>query len=388
VNQPTTPPDNSSAQRPVATARRVLVTRRIPEAGLQFLRKGGADVLFPGNGGDAVPTDSQLLDSVTHADVLLPLLTERVDRALLEHAERIRGVANYAVGFDNIDLVAATQLGIPVSNTPGILTDTTADLTWALLLSVARRIPESDRYTREGHFRTWEPNLLLGADVSPGGSGRRKVLGIIGLGRIGEAVARRAHGFDMEVIAAESSSTPSSSSSPSSSSPHSLPSPSSTSRGAASLPGAIPRVPLEELLQRSDFISLHLPLTRENRHLIDEAALRRMKPTACLVNTARGPLIDEAALVRALREGWIAGAGLDVYEDEPALAPGLLELDNVVLAPHIGSASRDTRDRMAIVAATNALHHLRGDWAPNVLNPEVYEGEAWRKRVARGGQPA
>ena len=212
------------------------MTRRIPEAGLELLREGGAEVLFGCDDGHSVPTDSQLLERIAHADVLLPLLTERVDRTLLERAAGIRGVANYAVGFDNIDLAAATQLGIPVSNTPGILTDTTADLTWALLLAIARRIPESDRHTREGGFRTWEPNLLLGGDVSPGGSGRRKVLGIIGLGRIGEAVARRATGFDMEVIASESASP---------------------SRAAEARADHVQRVPLDALLRTSDFISLH-----------------------------------------------------------------------------------------------------------------------------------
>jgi len=367
ATSPLTTPLTHSAPRGGAAQGSVLVTRRIPEAGLELLREGGAEVLFGCDDGHAVPTDSELLDRIVLADVLLPLLTERVDRTLLERAAGIRGVANYAVGFDNIDLAAATHLGIPVSNTPGILTDTTADLTWALLLAIARRVPESDRHIREGGFRTWEPSLFLGSDVSPGGSGQRKVLGIVGLGRIGEAVARRASGFDMDVIASESASP---------------------SRAAEARPDTVPRVPLDALLRTSDFISLHLPLTRDTRHLIDEAALRRMKPTAYLVNTARGPLVDEVALVRALQEGWIAGAALDVYENEPTLAPGLADLDNVVLAPHIGSASRDTRDRMAIVAATNALHHLRGDRAPNVLNPEVYESEAWKRRVAQGGSLA
>jgi len=379
VSPPGSPPGSSPGPSSGTSTGTVLVTRRIPEVGLQLLREGGAEVLFGCDDGNTVPTEGQLQEMIVHADVLLPLLTERVDRTLLERGVRIRGVANYAVGFDNIDLAAATTLGIPVSNTPGILTDTTADLTWALLLAIARRIPESDRHTREGRFRTWEPNVLLGGDVSPGGSGKRKVLGIIGLGRIGEAVARRACGFDMDVIASGSSSTFSSSSTSSNS---------SRSATAGVRPDTVRRVPLDELLRTSDFISLHLPLTRDTRHLIDEAALQRMKPTAYLVNTARGPLVDEAALVRALQEGWIAGAALDVYEDEPTLAPGLMDLDNVVLAPHIGSASRDTRDRMAIVAATNALHHLRGDRAPNVLNPEIYEGEAWKRRVTKGQYPA
>lgn len=297
-----------------------------------------------------------LLDGVARAEVLVSLLTEEVDRELLEAAPRLRGVANYAVGYDNVDVGAATDLGIPVSNTPGVLTDTTADLAWALLMATARRIGEADRYTREGRFRIWGPNLLLGADVSPGGSGRRKVLGIVGFGRIGQAVARRASGFDMEILAADP-----------------------RHRDRVEDAGHS-WVELGELLERSDFVSLHTPLTAETRHLIGEGELRRMKSTAHLVNVARGPVVDEAALVRALREGWIAGAGLDVFEDEPELSPGLADLPNVVLTPHIGSGSRDTRGEMARIAAVNALHHLRGEKAPNTVNPEVYETDAWRRR--------
>ncbi len=338
----------------------VLVTRRIPRAGLVLLEEAGVTTLVACTDDERGPAPEELRARIGEADGLLSLLTETVDGALLDHAPRLRGVANYAVGYDNVDLAAATERGIPVSNTPGILTETTADLTWALLLAVARRVPEADRYTREGRFRIWGPNLLLGEDVGPGGSGRRKVLGIVGLGRIGRAVARRAVGFDMEVVASESI--------------------------MGSGPGpdeGIPRLPLPELLERSDFVSLHTPLSPETRHLIDEAALRRMKSTAILVNTSRGPLVDERALVRALREGWIAGAALDVFEDEPALSPGLTDLDQVVLAPHIGSASRDTRDRMAVMAVTNLLHHLRGERAPHVLNPEVYQEARWRERVGR-----
>jgi glyoxylate reductase len=336
----------------------VFVTRRIPEAGLVLLREGGAEVVIGEVDETRLPSREVVRDGGGKAAVLLPLLTETVDREFLEGVPHLRGVANYAVGFNNIDVVAATELGIPVSNTPGILTDTTADMTWALILAVARRIPEGDRYVREGRFRTWGPNLLLGTDVSPGGSGVRKTLGILGLGRIGEAVARRASGFEMDILAA-----------------------SSRGDGSRVVPAGIEWVEVEELLERSDFLTIHLPLTAETHHFIDETKLRRMKSTAFIVNTSRGPVIDENALVRALREGWIAGAALDVFEEEPDLAPGLAELENVVLAPHTGSASRDTRSRMAVIAATNALHHLRGERAPNVVNPEVYESEAWRIRV-------
>jgi len=299
-----------------------------------------------------------VLDGARDADVVLSLLTERVDREVLEAGARLRGVANYAVGYDNVDVEAATELGIPVSNTPGVLTDTTADLTWALLLASARRVAEADRFTRAGRFRVWGPMLFLGDDVSPGGSGRRKVLGIVGFGRIGSAVARRAVGFDMEVLAHDP-----------------------RHRDRVEEAGH-EWVELDELLERSDFVCLHPPLTDETRHMIGEEELRRMKPSAHLVNVSRGPVVDEAALVRALRDEWIAGAALDVYEEEPDLAPGLAELENAVLVPHIGSASRDTRGRMARIAAENALHHLRGEPAPHAVNPEVYETDAWRARVA------
>lgn len=338
----------------------VFVTRRIPAAGLDLLAREDADVVVGQDDDEAGLPRDRLLDGVRDARVVLSLLTESVDRELLESAPRLRGVANYAVGYDNVDVDAATELGIPVSNTPGVLTDTTADLAWALLMATARRIPEADRYTRAGRFRIWGPNLLLGADVSPGGSGRRKVLGIVGFGRIGQAMARRASGFDMEILAADP-----------------------RHRDRVEDAGCT-WVELDELLDRSDFVSLHTPLDSDTRHLIGEEELRRMKPTAHLVNVARGPVVDEGALVRALREGWIAGAGLDVFEDEPELAPGLADLPNVVVTPHIGSGSRDTRGEMARIAAVNALHHLRGEKAPNTVNPQVYETTAWRSRASGG----
>jgi glyoxylate reductase len=306
-----------------------------------------------------VPRD-ELLAGVRECDVLLPLLTETIDRELLSVNDRLVGVAQMAVGFNNIDVAAATELGIPVTNTPGVLTDTTADLTWAMILAVARRIPEAHNYMVDGRYRIWGPNLFLGGDVSPGGSGERKTLGVVGYGRIGEAVARRAVGFDMEVVAYD---------------PY--------NRAGVDSSEYASWAELGELLERSDFVTLHPLLTEETHHLIGEAELRRMKPTGYLVNASRGPVIDEAALVRALGEGWIAGAALDVYEDEPRMASGLGELENVVLLPHIASASRDTRGRMASMAATNAVAHLCIEQAPNIVNPEVYETEAYRRRVGR-----
>jgi glyoxylate reductase len=261
-----------------------------------------------------------------------------------------------AVGYDNIDVAAATRLGIPVSNTPGVLTETTADLTWALLLAVARRVPEAHRYQVEGRYKLWGPNLFLGADVGPGATDRRKILGVVGFGRIGRAVARRAGGFEMEVLV------------------H------TRNRAAIASAPEARWVELDELLERSDFVTLHTPATQETRHLIGERELRRMKPTAYLINTSRGDVVDEAALVRALTEGDIAGAGLDVYEGEPAMAPGLTAAPGVVLLPHVGSATRGTRGRMATMAADNALAHLRGATAPHVVNPEVYGAAAYRRR--------
>lgn len=337
----------------------IFVTRRIPDAGLRVL-EGRATVAIGQTDEERALDRSVLLRGVREADVLLSLLTEQVDRKLLEANPGLLGVANHAVGFDNVDVAVATELGIPVSNTPGVLTEATADLTWALLLAVARRIVESDAYVRKNKFNIWSPNLLLGADVGTGPVGHKKVLGIVGFGRIGQAVARRAAGFDMEVLAHD---------------------PSHRDRVEA-FPG-VRWSDLDELLATADFVCLHPRLSPATRHLIDEARLGQMKPTAYLVNVSRGEVVDEEALVRALREGWIAGAALDVYEDEPGLAPGLTDLPNAVLVPHIGSASKDTRDRMAVLAATNALSHLLGERAPHCVNPRVYETEAWRKRTGR-----
>ena len=338
----------------------VLLTREIPRAGIDVLvRAGVSHAIVPGGEADhgGSPPAAAIRTALRDADVLLSLLTETVDRALLEGAPRLRGIANYAVGYNNIDIAAATELGVPVSNTPGALTETTADLTWALLLAVARRIPEAHAFMTSGHYHTWGPSMLLGADVGPGPDGERKTLGIIGYGRIGRAVARRARGFDMHVIV------------------------SNGARPVRIEPGDPARaVTIDELLERSDFVSLHVPLDDSTHHLIDAAALRRMKTTSYLINVARGPVVDEAALVRALQEGWIAGAGLDVYENEPTMAAGLASCTNAVLLPHIGSATHAARDRMAVIATTNALAHLRGERAPNCVNAEVYETAAYAAR--------
>ncbi len=338
--------------------REVFVSRRIPQVGLDLLEAAGARIAIGQEDEERPIERAALLAGVQGCDVLVPLLTEAVDRELLGRNPRLLGVAQMAVGYNNIDVAAATELGIPVSNTPGVLTETTADLTWALLMAVARRIPQAHAYQVAGRYKLWGPNLLLGADVGTGPDGRRRVLGIVGYGRIGQAVAKRASGFDMEILAHDPG----------------IP------RQTIESDGRARAVELPELLARADFVTLHTLLTAETRHLIGERELRSMQRTAYLVNTSRGEVIDERALVRALREGWIAGAGLDVYEEEPAMAPGLAELDNVVLLPHIGSATRETRGRMATMAAENALAHLRGERAPNAVNPEVYETEAYRRR--------
>lgn len=339
----------------------VFVTRRIPKDGLDLLAEAGdlRVTVFQQDETRGLTRD-ELLEGVRSCDVLLCQLTEPIDREVLSANDRLLGVAQMAVGYDNVDVGAGTELGVPVANTPGVLTDTTADTAWALLLAAARRIPESHRYMVEGRYKIWGPNLLLGHDVSPGGSGRRKVLGVVGYGRIGQAVARRATGFDMEVLAYDP-----------------------FNRDGVESDEIATWAELDELLERSDFISLHPALTEDTRHLIGEAELRKMKSTAVLVNASRGPVIDEEALVRALQENWIGGAGLDVYEDEPAMKPGLAECENAVLVPHIGSATRDTRGKMATMAATNALAHLRGERAPNCVNPEVYDTDAYRRRTAR-----
>lgn len=324
----------------------VYVTREIPQAGLDLLREF-CDVEV--NPEDRVLTREELIEAVRGRDGVLCLLTDTVDDEVLEAAgPRCKVFSNYAVGYNNIDVEAATRRGIAVTNTPGVLTKTTAELAWALMLSVARRIVEADRFTRAGKFRGWSPMLFLGSDLSG------KVLGIIGAGRIGTAMALMSRGFGMRVLYYD---------------------PKIERNETLEYELEAKKVDLERLLRESDFVSIHVPLSDETRHLIDERALSLMKPTAYLVNTSRGPVVDEAALVRALKERRIAGAGLDVYENEPELAPGLAECDNVVLAPHIGSATLETRSKMAKMAASNLIAVLRGERPQHIVNPEVLEAK-------------
>jgi len=340
---------------------RVYVTRAIPQAGLDILREAGVELEV--NPHDRSATRGEILRGVAGADGILCLLTDTIDEAVMEAAgpglrgpPTVRGIANYAVGFDNVDVAAATRRGVPVSNTPGVLTEATADQAWALLMCAARRTAESDAFTRTGRWQGWGPMQFLGVDVAG------RTLGIVGAGRIGSAVARRSAGFGMAVLYTD-------------------PRPNEDiERGLGAR-----RVDLDTLLAEADFVSLHVALAPGTRHLIGSRELALMKPTAVLVNTSRGPVVDEAALVSALRRRQILAAGLDVYEDEPDLAPGLLELHNAVLCPHIASATVSTRTAMAVIAASNLLAMLRNERAPNCVNPEVYTQPLQRGRRPRTG---
>ncbi|HYM14746.1 MAG TPA: D-glycerate dehydrogenase [Dehalococcoidia bacterium] len=312
---------------------RVFVTRRLPGDALQRLAVAADADVWPAG---VPPPYDELARRAAGADGLICLLTDRIDAPLIGGAPRLRVISNVAAGYDNIDLGAAMRRNIAVGNTPGVLTETTADLAFALILATARRIVEAERFVREGRWRSWDPGLLLGADV------HGATLGIVGFGEIGQAVARRAAGFDMRVLNA--------------------------SRHAADEAGGAERRDLASLLRESDFVSLHVPLTGETRHLIGAGELRLMRPGALLINTARGGVVDQAALARALADGVIAGAGLDVAEVEP-VPPGdaLLRAPNVTLLPHIGSASRATRERMAAMAVDNCLAGLRGEPLPHAV---------------------
>ncbi|MBX3330993.1 MAG: D-glycerate dehydrogenase [Nitrospira sp.] len=308
------------------------ITRLLPQPVLDVI-SGQYRVLAEPT--DRPPTVEELRHGFAEAQAVICTLTDRIDVSVLSHATKLRIIANYAVGYNNIDLPAAAQRGIIVTNTPDVLTDATADLTWALLLALARRVVEGDAWVRTGHWPGWTPTQMLGADVS----GKR--LGIIGMGRIGQAVAQRAAGFRMSVIYA--------------------------GRQSVSSPPGVSWVwrTLDEVVAESDFLSLHVPLTETTRHLIDRRRLAMMKPTAFLINTSRGPVIDEAALLSALETQTIAGAGLDVYEQEPVVPARLTLLSNVVLLPHLGSATRETRVRMGLICLDNIAAVLSGRPAPN-----------------------
>lgn len=325
------------------TRPRVLVTRVIPDEGLDPVREACEVDLWTD---EPPPPRDELLRRVAGVDGLLSLITDRVDDELLDAAgQQLKVVSNFAVGFDNIDVEACTRRRIPAGNTPGVLTETTADLAFALLMAAARRIPEGVDYVRAGQWRTWGPMLLMGVDV------HGATLGIVGFGRIGREMARRGRGFGMRILYQDV---------------HPATPDEEAELGAR-------RVELDELLRESDFVTLHVNLTEETRHLIGADALRAMKPTAVLVNTSRGPVVDTSALEGALRDGEIFAAGLDVTDPEPLPASHpLVQLPNCIVVPHIASASGVTRGKMAAMAAANLLAGLRGERLPTPINPEVY----------------
>lgn len=327
---------------------RVYITQPIPEPAPSLIRDAADEV--ESNPDDRILGVTELREKVAGRDAVLCLLTDKIDASVLDAARGCRVFANMAVGFNNIDVAAATRLGILVTNTPGVLTEATADITWALILGVARRVAEGDVEMRAGRFPGWGPMYMLGGDVTG------RTLGLIGPGRIAAAVAARAVGFNMTMLY------------------HGRrPSAELEALGARS-------VSLDVLLGESDFVSLHVPLSDATRHMIDGPALAKMKPTAYLINTSRGPVIDEAALVNALREGRIAGAGLDVYEAEPEMAEGLSGCPNTVLLPHLGSATTATRAAMSRIAAENLLAVLQGRSPANPVNPEVLNHSGLKKQ--------
>jgi glyoxylate reductase len=319
---------------------RVFVARRLPDEGLAVVRAACDMDLWDG---DLPPRRAELLRRVAGVDGALTLLTDKVDDEFLDAAgPQLRVVSNYAVGFDNVDVAACARRGVKVGNTPGVLTDTTADLAFALLMAAARRLPEGDRFVRDGKWKTWGPLLLLGPDV------HGATIGIVGFGRIGQAVARRAQGFGMEILYHDLEPLPASVSEP---------------LGATYLR-------LEELLPRADFVTLHVNLSPVTRHLINEKTLALMKPTAILVNTSRGPVVDQVALASALRDGVISAAALDVTDPEPIpMDDPLVGMDNCLIVPHIASASRATRGKMAEMAAANLIAGVRGESLPTEVPP-------------------
>lgn len=314
---------------------RVFVARILPDEGLDPVRAACDADIWPE---ELPPPRDELLRRIAGCDGVLTLLTDRVDDEFLDVAgSQLRVVSNYAVGFDNIDVAACARRNVAVGNTPGVLTETTADLAWALLMAAARRLPEADRYVRDGRWKTWGPLLLLGPDV------HGATIGIVGFGRIGQAVARRAQGFGMEILYHDLQPLP----------------------DAVTGPLGATYLPLEELLAQSDFVSLHVNLSEVTRHLINVTTLAWMKPTAVLVNTSRGPVVDQRALAEALRDGVIWAAALDVTDPEPIpMDDPLVGLDNCLIVPHIASASRATRARMAAMAAGNLLAGVRGEPLP------------------------
>jgi len=320
---------------------KVFVTRPIPEAGIKMLRDKGYEVAINEAARDRAATAEELSAGTRGADAVLSVLSDKITAEVMDAGlPTLKVIANFAVGFDNIDIGAAKQRNIMVTNTPGVLTETVAEHTFALLMAIACRIPEADKFARAGKYTVWGPGLFLGTDLS------RKTLGIVGLGRIGSRVAlHAAKGFEMKIL-------------------YSDPKPSPDFEKEF---GAVYVANIDELLPQCDFVSLHVPLLESTRHLINEERLKKMKSSAYLINTSRGPVIDEKALAVALKNGVIRGAAIDVFEFEPEIVPELKELDNIVLTPHIASASTETRSKMSELAATNVIEALEGREPPNII---------------------
>jgi glyoxylate reductase len=325
---------------------RVFVTRKIPDEGLEMIREQFDIKVWPS---EMPPNNQEIIENAKGCEGLVTLLSDPIGQDVIDNLPDLRVIAQYAVGYDNIDIVTATKKKIVVTNTPGVLTETTADLAWALMMAASRRIVEADNYVREKKWKVaWGPELLLGSDIYGA------TLGIIGLGRIGSAVARRAVGFDMKILYHTRSEN-------------------EYTKEIGKLTNS-KEVDLETLLRESDIVSLHIPLTSKTHHLLDEDEFNLMKPGAILVNTSRGAVINESAMIAALKSGHLGAAGLDVFANEPLQEDSpLMNISKVVLAPHIGSASTTTRATMSIMCAENLIAALRGDIPPNCVNPEVFE---------------
>jgi len=321
---------------------KVYVTRKLPSPGLEIVSEV-CDVVLHED--DQPPSREEIIRNIVDKDGILCLLTDKMDSVVMDAAPKLKVISSVSVGYDHIDVAAATKRGIYVTYTPGVLTEATADFTWTLMMSIARRLCEADRYVRAGRWKiSWSPTMMLGEDVYG------RTLGIIGLGRIGAAMAKRARGFNMKVLYYDIQRPPS----------------------EKEAEFGVQYAPLEELLKQSDFISIHIPLMKETYHFIDEEKLKMMKPTALFINTSRGPIVDQKALAKALNEGWIAGAALDVFEKEPIdMNDPLLKLENVILALHIASATKQSRSKMAELAAKNLVAVLKGEEPLHLVNSEV-----------------
>lgn len=330
---------------------KIYVTRKIPERGLTKIKQYFETEVWPEY---SPPPKKTIIDKVKDLDALVTLLSDKIDAEVFNAGPKLRIVSQLAVGFDNIDVQEATKRGIYVSNTPEVLTDTTADFSWALLMAIARRVVEADRYVRTGQWKVaWHPDMMTGRDI------HGATIGIVGAGRIGYAMAKRATGFDMKILFYDV-----------------VPRPEIEKDFGAK------KVDLDTLLKQADFVSIHVPLMKETLHLMNEQKLRLMKKTAYLINNSRGPVIDEKALYKALKEGWIAGAGLDVFEQEPTPSDNpLLKLDNIVVAPHISSASLETRSQMSQMVADNLIAFFQGKKPPNLINQDVMKVRPLSKQI-------